>query len=86
MARSLMLPLDGTTERSPTRCSGAQMVSASHTGNRRCAGIKFPRFKIPKVSLSLLYSVARSSPVDGIPSRRGRSGRSNGRRAPKHRC
>src|SRR3981189_917903 len=36
MALSLRyLPLDGTAQRPPKRCSGVQIVSASHTGDKR---------------------------------------------------
>src|SRR5260370_6805220 len=49
MALSLMfpplmyLPLDGTTQRPPKRCSGVQIVSASHTGDKRMWLGKFMR-------------------------------------------
>src|SRR5258708_17122661 len=49
MALSLMfpplmyLPLDGTAQRPPKRCSGVQIVSASHTGDKRMWLGKFMR-------------------------------------------
>src|SRR5260370_42385226 len=49
MALSLMfpplmyLPLDGTAQRPPKRCSDVQIVSASHTGDKRMWLGKFMR-------------------------------------------
>jgi superfamily I DNA/RNA helicase len=39
----MYLPLDGTAQRPPKRCSGVQIVSASHTGDKRMSFGKFIR-------------------------------------------
>src|SRR3981189_2409355 len=72
MDLSLMFfPLDGTAQRPPKRCSGVQIVSATHTGDKRMSvgkcmpadGPTAPHYLHTAASARSVLRAARAQPM-----------------------